>query len=112
MKLLLLNDLKNVTTLFLLFIVLISLKPCSDEPVCSDDLFTATNYKAADCETPPLEDCTPICICTCCGQRIIVAKETQFEIEGNTFSIENTTTPNSFLIAQRAQNIWQPPKIA
>lgn len=106
------NDLKNVTTLFVLFIVLISLKPCSDEPLSRDDVFTATDFKAGDCETPPLEDCTPICICTCCGQRIIVTKETQIEIEVNTLSIENTITSNPFLIAQPAQNIWQPPKIA
>ncbi len=69
-------------------------------------------YQIIPSHDMPLESCTSICICTCCGQRTIAVQQAQFETERFTLAITNTIRPHSFLVEQLAQNIWQPPKIA
>lgn len=102
---------KNITTLFLLFILLLSLAPCTDTKE-SHEVNESTAFQVVHSDDLPLESCTSICICTCCGQRTIALQQIKTEIKGLILTAENVLWIKPFLAEQLSQNIWQPPKVA
>jgi len=104
-----LDVLKNIGAFFLLFIVLISLLPCSDEVACNDEPVT-TNIQISHNDNTE-ENCTSICICACCGQRIVVVEQVQFAIQIPIQFPKHTIKKYQFHLEQLARNIWQPPKV-
>lgn len=100
---------KNITAFFLLFVVLVSLLPCSDEVACNDEPATA-NIQIAHSDNTE-ENCTSICICVCCGQRIVVVEQVQFTVQTSIQFSKHTIKNYQFHLEQLASNIWQPPKM-
>jgi len=102
---------RNLGALFMLFIVLISLLPCTDE-VENNGVPTAISFQVTHGDDETAENCSSICMCACCGQRIVAIEQSQFHIQ-KPIQFPNHTIKNyQFFLEQLDSNIWQPPKIA
>lgn len=102
---------KNLGAFFLLFVVLISLLPCTDE-VENNELSTATSFQVTHGDDKAVENCSSICMCACCGQRIVAVEQAQFNIQAPIQFPNHTIKSYQFFLEQLDSNIWQPPKIA
>lgn len=102
---------KNLGAFFLLFIVLVSLLPCSDE-VEVNDRSTAASFELTHGDNEADESCSSICMCACCGQRIVTVEQAQFNIQAPIQFPNHTIKSYQFSLEQLDRNIWQPPKIA
>jgi len=102
---------KNLGAFFLLFIVLISLLPCSDE-VEVNDMPTAISLEITHGDDEAAESCTSICMCACCGQRIVAVEQAHFDIQAPLQLRNHTIKSYQFFLHQLDSNIWQPPKIS
>lgn len=90
--------------------VLLSALPCNDD--IENDIFeTKSISKIAQKNSQEKENCSPICLCSCCGQSIVEPQFITFQIKIPTLELENKSTSYHFPLQQRAQNIWQPPKL-
>lgn len=93
--------------------------PCSDQEECTNEnkveqsIITQNNEHNQ--HDHPNEQCTPFCICNCCGAHSFNAHTAYFQIKVNTFfadkekqkSIYNYIYLNDF-----SSTIWQPPKLS
>ncbi len=88
-----------------ILVLALTLVPCSDT-ACTTETAHSHKEDAAD-------ECTPFCICDCCGAQITLATfhfgtpERQFHV----FSGDATPVYSSSYIPGFYGNIWQPPKI-
>jgi hypothetical protein len=102
---------KNLRIFYLIFMVLLSIMPCGDE---FEPDFSSSNKisKISHSDTQNSnESCSPICLCTCCGQSIVKPSLAVFQIQIPFIQLDKNI-PNTLLdVEQRARNIWQPPKL-
>ncbi|MFD0939693.1 DUF6660 family protein [Pedobacter boryungensis] len=103
---------KNLGVFYLIFVVLLSVLPCSDE--LEGQEFTQQIIVKIDHDKAKgsAESCSPICLCSCCGQSVIEPQFIAFQSENGAFIVENQTSTHDFSLEQRAKNIWQPPKLS
>lgn len=91
--------------------VLLSALPCSDD-LENKEFTKGTSTRVAheqdDCNT---ESCSPICLCTCCGQSVVGPTFIAFEVKIPIIELENKNSNYPFSLGRIAQNIWQPPKL-
>ncbi|WP_316771402.1 DUF6660 family protein [Pedobacter frigiditerrae] len=101
---------KNLGIIYLIFMVLLSALPCNDEIENLDAAFSqiSTIEQKKSLET---ESCSPICLCSCCGQSVVEPQLVTFEVKIPAIAVENQLANYPFSLEQRAQNIWQPPKL-
>ena len=100
---------KNIVAFFLLFVTLTSLLPCSDEVTCNDEPISASlQISHQDNES---DDCTSICVCACCGQRIVVVDQIRFVVQAPVHYPNHTIKTSQFYLEQLSNSIWQPPKL-
>jgi len=83
--------------------------PCTDEVACIDENVSA--YQLSHDESSE-ESCSSICICACCGQRIVMADQIKFRIQTPAQFANHMTRNYQFHLEQLSKNIWQPPKLA
>ncbi|SOD18256.1 DUF6660 family protein [Pedobacter xixiisoli] len=102
---------KNLGAFFLLFVVLISLLPCTDEVECTDAP-AVTSSQITHGDDKAVETCSSICMCACCGQRIVAVEQVKFQIKASVQFPNHTVKNYQFFLEQLDSNIWQPPKIA
>ena len=102
---------KFFTIIFSIYILVLSLAPCSDSVECDEGNKTEQSHNNHKHEN---ENCTPFCICACCGQPVasninypVAQTVSKPEIFNKSISIYNQT-----FISQFNANIWQPPKIS
>jgi hypothetical protein len=106
---------KYFWAIFSIYIFVLSTMPCGDEKNCNEFSETHTSIVSDNSQnnSHQEEDCSPFCICSCCGcQGFNVAP---FPIVIITFSQsdEKKVTPyQSQFLSNYIANIWQPPKIA
>jgi len=85
--------------------------PCSDElenqDLANHNTITIAHEKD-DCNT---ENCSSICLCTCCGQSVIEVDLASLAIKSPTIELPVLNAAYQFKLAQSDQNIWQPPKL-
>ncbi len=103
--------------IFYIYLVFLSVLPCSDREECAKNnkieqtVFAANHHQYSH----QAEQCTPFCICSCCGvngfelqtplfkfteKKGFINKEKQNSIYAFVYSNEFTS------------NIWQPPKLS
>ncbi len=94
-----------------MYILVLSLAPCGDSVECGERNKTEKSHNSHKHEN---ENCTPFCICTCCGQPVasninypVVQTVSKPEIFNKSVAIYNQT-----FFPKYCANIWQPPKIS
>ena len=94
-----------------MYILVLSLAPCGDSVECGERNKTEKSHNNHKHEN---ENCTPFCICACCGQPVasninypVAQTVSKPEIFNKSIAIYNQT-----FISQFNANIWQPPKIS
>ncbi|WAC42492.1 hypothetical protein [Pedobacter sp. SL55] len=100
---------KNIGAFLLLFVILISMLPCTDEVGCTDE--TTSAYQLSHEESSE-ENCSSICMCACCGQRMIAVEQLGFRVQTSPQFYNHTIKDYQFYLELLSQNIWQPPKLA
>ncbi|MFA6276289.1 MAG: DUF6660 family protein [Pedobacter sp.] len=101
---------KNLAVFYLIFVVLLSVLPCSDELAAQEFTQQAVVKVDHDKAKGSAENCSPICLCSCCGQSVVEPQFVAFQTKITTFKVENEISTHQFSLEQRAKNIWQPPK--
>lgn len=106
---------KFFTIIFSIYLLALSVMPCADMMECkhqsekSVSPFAANNHEKHSGDS---EQCTPFCICNCCGQTC------NSEFNSNHIAVfENPVEQNfpvytSAFVPEVYFNIWQPPKIS
>lgn len=105
---------KFFTLIFCFYLTALVLTPCSDKDEChaSDtekSAFVSSEHQSHDSET---ENCTPFCVCACCGQtydseytlNILCDVLLQAEVIKNQERVP--------FVKEVYFSIWQPPKIS
>ena len=88
--------------------------PCGDNDDCQNqgiELSALADNDHSDHEGDT-ENCTPFCICTCCGQTFsgaFVSYSLSLHIP---FIVENFILYNASFTSEVYLSIWQPPKIS
>jgi hypothetical protein len=103
---------KLFTFLFAVYTLCLSCIPCNDKDenfpgITSNTLHEKKNHAER-------ASCTPLCICSCCGQISIVSQPVQkFAIEQTSiFQLKHSASNNMFLPSQYLESIWQPPRVS
>jgi hypothetical protein len=90
---------------------MLSFAPCGDNVECGERKKTEQSHNSHKHEN---ENCTPFCICACCGQP--VASKIYYPIALTVLKPENfincISIYNQTFISQFSATIWQPPKIS
>ncbi|WP_379084889.1 DUF6660 family protein [Pedobacter sp. UC225_65] len=103
---------KNLGIFYLILVVLLSALPCSDELSARDftqNIIAKVEHGKQEGST---EACSPICLCTCCGQSVVATSFINFSIEVPIAELIAPIASYEFALQQRPVNIWQPPKLA
>ena len=89
--------------------------PCADRVECNDlaktEINTTENHKDHNHQT---ENCSPFCICTCCGISVTKYSPTNFTFKKiNYFPLLKHYSFYKFNYSSiEVCNIWQPPKLS
>ncbi|TCC87991.1 hypothetical protein EZ428_19890 [Pedobacter frigiditerrae] len=102
---------KNIGIIYLIFMVLLSALPCNDEIENQDAAFSHIS-KIEQKKSQEAESCSPICLCSCCGQSVVEPQLVVFELKIPTVELEKELAQHQFSLLQQAYHIWQPPKLA
>jgi hypothetical protein len=93
--------------------LMLALLPCGDEVECVDSdryeiSFTNNNHQD---HANHAENCSPFCICACCGQVLNVASAYHFNVKPRTPIGRNLISYSDPYFEIIPQSIWQPPKL-
>ncbi len=101
---------KMFTFLFAVYMLCLSCLPCNDKDEGFSQNISNTHEKKNHAQK---ESCTPLCICSCCGQTSIINSSVQkIIIEQSILQFKHTTYNNLFLSSQCLESIWQPPRVS
>ena len=89
---------------------LLSALPCNDEIENQGAAFSQIS-KVEQKKSQEAESCSPICLCSCCGQSVVEPQFVTFEVKIPAIAVENQLANYPFSLEHRAQSIWQPPKL-
>lgn len=89
---------------------MLSAFPCSDE--LEHDGFTQNTIVMIShgIAKGQMETCPPICVCTCCGQSIVEIDVARMMLKIALTTLDKQMPNSQFLLQQRNNNIWNPPK--
>lgn len=98
-----------------MYIVALSVYPCSDKETCADERRKGSiviNTDDHDHTSGEMDRCTPFCICSCCAAHIQLNHLSEI-----TFAnfVHNTLVATLYFdktFLNNAKAIWQPPKLA
>ena len=93
--------------------LLLALLPCGDEVECADNdryqtAFTTDGQQDHDNHS---ENCSPFCICACCGQLVTIASAHHFNVQPKTTISKPLISYSDPYFEIIPQSIWQPPKL-
>lgn len=92
--------------------VLLSALPCSDEFEEYNFTENTTLSVAHGLDEGKMENCFPICACTCCGKSMVEIDVVNFAVKVPLSLLAKHTAIGDFRLQQRNRNIWHPPKFA
>ena len=105
---------KSFWILFTLFLLTLSVYPCSDSEECKTksviEVFENNNHEKHHHDN---EECPPFCACTCCGLNVFQLQNIEYSFNKKLiFNILNKKINfYSFIYNKKiASKIWQPPK--
>jgi hypothetical protein len=101
--------------LLALYMLLLPGVPCSDaHNICSEKTSSTTTTTNHDHEQDHDDNCSPFCVCSCCGTSIAVFEfSTKICFTQNIFEYnvaEKVAIKNENVLASFSNAIWQPPK--
>ena len=106
---------KIVSFIFSLYLLTLSFMPCTDGEDCKDETqsqtstFATTDHSNHDNDT---ENCSPFCVCACCGQNITTLFYPVDFLSFKPVSKQVFSVYTSAFVSEVYFNIWQPPKIS
>lgn len=108
---------KNLWLLFSIYILILSVLPCTDVEECnivsqtSIAISNTTEHKDHKHES---EHCSPFCTCACCSTSISFSYINTFQISAKPVFNTSISYPlfNENIKSSFFGNIWQPPKIS
>ncbi len=106
---------KHFWLLFSLFLVTLSVLPCSDGVECEDITKVEVSQSNHETHNHESEQCPPFCTCACCGVHIYKFQTAALSFkEDLDFYIQKKELGfYSFHYNKKiASDIWQPPKIS
>ncbi len=89
---------------------MLSAFPCSDELDGDDLTQNAIVSIAHGIEKGQMESCSPICACKCCGQSLVEIDVNRIALKPAVNFLAKQVASPQFLLLQRSNNIWNPPK--
>lgn len=99
--------------IFAVYILLLSVYPCSDNDTCADEQkigITQIDTGSHHHTNSEQDLCTPFCICACCAAHIKLTFLANTDLAG---VIHNTKVITPYIEKQALSNnnhIWQPPR--
>jgi hypothetical protein len=100
--------------IFSFYLFALAIMPCSDKEDCKymgneQTTFSTTDHSDHDSDT---ENCSPFCMCACCGQSVTnifypAVLNNQTPVSAQKFPIYNAS-----FVSEVYLSIWQPPKIS
>ncbi|TDG36675.1 hypothetical protein EZJ43_05160 [Pedobacter changchengzhani] len=105
---------KFISLILSLGILFLSCITCEDLPVfekLSNSVDASVNI-SKPCTENATDNCTPLCICNCCGQPVLNLKSVSSQplVKVNAITKKSFVYKNSFT-SYYIQKIWQPPKL-
>ncbi|MBK9228460.1 MAG: DUF6660 family protein [Ignavibacteria bacterium] len=95
------------------YLLTLSFLPCGDERDCDHSFDAVQEFSAEHTEESHLpENCTPICVCNCCGSSVTSA---QFVSQANGEVPSGELKFSIFDVSFAYNNIhsiWRPPKVS
>ncbi len=102
--------------IFSIFLLILSVLPCNESVECYDISKTIISQTDShNNHTHETDQCTPFCICTCCGVYFFQIQTPFLSSKENVVVLDNEKlkTVYSFFYKQNiSSKIWQPPKIS
>lgn len=105
---------KLLPFLFAIYLLALSLMPCTDSSVCMDGKENVHMELASDTDSDhhQHEDtCTPFCSCNCCGISMAILSFEKFVLEAPLKYVSTTSVVNQHATTRFLHSFWQPPKI-
>jgi hypothetical protein len=105
---------KVLTLLFSFYLLALAVMPCSDKDDCKypsgeQTTFATTDHSDHDNDT---ENCSPFCMCACCGQSFS-SPFSHYSLSLHVpVSLEKFPVYNASFVSEVYLSIWQPPKIS
>lgn len=90
--------------------VLLSALPCNDD-LDNQTLTSQNSSKVEQKKSQEAESCSPICLCSCCGQSVVATELGSYNIKNPILLLRNLIAVYQFKLPQSDKNIWQPPKL-
>jgi hypothetical protein len=102
---------KLLSLLLSAFIFSLSLIPCADGK-CVDKEESIFSYKVLQQDNcnDDIEECSPLCVCSCCGIVVTMAEALRFSVLKH-FSIAHFFSFDTSKATSDIPTIWQPPKL-
>ncbi len=88
---------------------MLSALPCNDE--MGEEHANTPIAKVEQKKSQETENCSPICLCACCGQSVLVPHFVALKIKVQALAKTHQFANTPFALAARAQIIWQPPQL-
>ncbi len=101
--------------LFAMYLIALSVYPCSDKETCADELKTsslAVNVADHNHSDNEMDYCTPFCICACCAAQIQLNQLSEVSLSNPIHNTQVVTLYFEKPLLNNAKSIWQPPKLA
>jgi hypothetical protein len=102
---------------FIIYLVLLVTQPCQDVVAqaggCCDEPEMSAHFESSSHNEPSEDECSPFCICSCCGQAVASHKNSfgvtlDVETATVTASLKTYSPPDT---ASFTTSVWQPPKV-
>lgn len=105
---------KNFWLIFSVFLLSLSVYPCSDSDECENAVKTEVSKNDNHKHNQETEHCTPFCTCSHCPASAFYQQlaAVSFEKESVTFEQSPTNHYTSIFAEEISLAIWQPPKIS
>lgn len=106
---------KAIRFLCALYIIALSVYPCSDANTCADEKengIAFVDYEGSGHSDGEQDACTPFCVCSCCAAHIQLNYSAAASL---TMPVHNTKLNTPYFekpLLHNAKAIWQPPKIS
>src|SRR4030042_3276776 len=101
---------KFFTSIFVLYILVLTVMPCPDVCSYNSNNLTECIQKAPNNTHNGIDHCSPFCTCSCCASPIFY-QNTSFSLCYLIFSGEKFSDFNSDFITSLYTSIWQPHKL-
>jgi hypothetical protein len=98
-----------------MYVLALSVYPCSDKETCADELKTssiAINVDDHNHSDSEMDYCTPFCICSCCAAQIQLNQLSDVSLSNPIHNTQVLTLYFEKPLLNNAKAIWQPPKLA